>query len=45
MMQCYAQGFTFMKNFLVGTLVYSGILFGGFELAQEHFPVLKLQLT
>ncbi len=45
LMQCYAQGFPFMKNFLMGTLVYSGILFGGFELAQQRFPVLKLQLT
>ena len=45
LLQCYAQGFPFMKNFLMGTLAYSGILFGGFELAKQRFPVLKLQLV
>ena len=45
LVQCYAQGFPFMKNFLIGTLVYSGILFGGFELVKQRFPVLKLQLA
>ena len=45
LIQCYAQGFPFMKNFLMGNLVYSGILFGGFELAQQRYPVLKLQLV
>ncbi|MDN3654094.1 hypothetical protein QWZ08_00565 [Ferruginibacter paludis] len=29
--QCYIQGFPFMRNFLAGTLVYSGIMFGAFE--------------
>jgi len=29
--QCYAQGFPLMKNFLAGTLVYSGIMFGAYE--------------
>lgn len=43
LIQCYAQGFPFMKHFLVGNLVFSGVLFGGFELAQIRFPVLKLQ--
>jgi len=43
LIQCYAQGLPFMKHFLIGNLVYSGILFGGFELAQIRFPVLKLQ--
>ena len=33
LIQCYTQGFLFMKHFLIGNLVYSGILFGGFELA------------
>ena len=45
LMQCYAQGFPFMKNFLMGTLVYNGILFGGFKLVQQRFPVLKLQMA
>lgn len=45
LVQCYAQGFPFMKNFLMGTLVYNGILFGGFKLVQQRFPVLKLQMA
>ncbi len=44
LIQCYAQGFPFMKNFLMGNLVYSAIMFGGFSLAQQRFPVLKFQL-
>ena len=43
LLQCYAQGFPFMKSFLIGNLVYSAILFGGFELAQQRFPVLKFR--
>ncbi len=45
LLQCYAQGLPFMRNFLLGNLVYSGILFGGFELAQRRYPVLKLQMA
>lgn len=30
------------KNFLIGTLVYSGILFGGFELLQRRYSALRL---
>jgi hypothetical protein len=45
LIQCYAQGFPFMKHFLIGNLVYSIILFGGFELAQIRFPVLKLKVA
>jgi hypothetical protein len=33
LMQCYAQGFPLMLNFLAGTVVYSAILFGIFEWA------------
>jgi hypothetical protein len=43
--QCYAQGFPFMRNFLIGNLVYGGILFGGFELVQRRLPILKLQVV
>lgn len=42
LMQCYAQGFPFMKNFLAGTLVYSGIMFGIFELVKRYSPKLAL---
>jgi hypothetical protein len=30
--QCYVQGFPFMRNFMAGTLLYSAVLFGGYEL-------------
>ena len=43
LIQCYAQGFPFMKNFMMGNLVYSGILFGAFQFAEWRYPVLKLQ--
>ena len=38
--QCLTQGFSYMKNFLVGTLAYSGLMFGAFELLQVRFPKL-----
>jgi hypothetical protein len=40
--QCLTQGFPFMKNFLVGTLAYSGLMFGAFELLQIRFPKLAI---
>lgn len=40
--QCYIQGFPFMKNFLLGTLVYSGIMFGAFEWMKAKRPSLQL---
>lgn len=40
--QCYIQGFPFMRNFLSGTLVYSGIMFGVFEWMKAKQPALKL---
>ena len=40
--QCYIQGFPFMRNFLSGTLVYSGIMFGAFEWMKVKQPALKL---
>jgi len=45
LLQCYVQGVPFMRNFLLSNLVYGGILFGGFELAQRRYPVLKLQMA
>ncbi len=39
-LQCLAQGFPYMKNFLIGTLVYSGLMFGAFELLKVRFPKL-----
>jgi Family of unknown function (DUF6580) len=41
LLQCYWQGFPFMINFLLGTLFYSAVMFGGFEWIQKKFPVLQ----
>jgi len=41
--QCYLQAIPFMKNMLIGNIVYSGILFGGFELLQKRYPVLQFK--
>lgn len=41
LLQCYAQGFPFMKNFLAGTLVYSGVMFGAFEWMKLKKPSLQ----
>jgi hypothetical protein len=40
LVQCYLQGLPFMRNFLAGTLMYSGLMFGAFELAKRRFPAL-----
>ncbi len=37
---CYEMAIPFFRNELLGTLVYSGVLFGAFELAKRRFPVL-----
>jgi len=38
---CYAAGIPFLKNTLLGDLVYWSVLFGAFEFAQYKFPVLR----
>lgn len=40
--QCLTQGIPFMKNFFVGTIAYSAIMFGAFELLQVRFPKLAV---
>lgn len=40
LLQCLVQGFPYMKNFLLGTLVYSSIAFGLCELLYHKFPQL-----
>ncbi len=42
---CYAAGLPFFKNTLIGDLVYTSILFGLFEFAQNRIPFLKIQLS
>lgn len=42
LMACFAAGIPFFKGTLFGNLFYSAVLFGGFELAQERMPELRL---
>lgn len=41
LMACYTAAIPFFKNTLMGDLVYCGVLFGSFELAQTRIPALK----
>ena len=41
---CYTMAVPYMINFLLGTLFYSALLFGTFELAQKRFPILSKPL-
>lgn len=43
LMNCYVAAIPFLKGTLLGDLVYSGILFGTFALAQRQFPALRLE--
>ena len=37
---CYVAALPFLKNWLAGTLVWSALLFGGFELLQRRSPLI-----
>jgi len=37
---CYTMALPFFRNEVLGTLMYSVVLFGAFELAKRRFPVL-----
>ena len=37
---CYIAGLPFMKNWMIGTLVWSAMLFGGFELLRRRWLIL-----
>lgn len=39
---CYKMAIPCLQGFLLGTLAYSAVFFGIFEIAQRQFPVLKL---
>ena len=41
---CYYLALPFMKNLLIGNLIFGTIFFGVFELLQKRFPVLQLQI-
>lgn len=43
LMQCLIAAIPFEKSFLIGTLLYSAVMFGGYELLGYRFPRLKLQ--
>lgn len=38
---CYSAGLPFLKNTLMGDLVYTGVLFGVFEFAQYKIPSIQ----
>lgn len=40
--QCYLQAIPFLKNMLLGNLIYSGILYSGFEILQKRYSLLRL---
>lgn len=40
LIECYIAAIPFFKNTLISALVYSGVLFGSFELAKYRFSVL-----
>lgn len=40
LLQCYVQGYPFFKHFLIGTLVYSGVLFGLYAWMKASYPSL-----
>lgn len=37
----YVAGIPFFRNMVVGDLVFAALLFGGFYLAERHFPALR----
>jgi hypothetical protein len=45
LIMCYAAAIPFMKNMLIGNLVFGAIMFGIFELAQRTFPILQVRKT
>jgi hypothetical protein len=42
LISCYVAAIPYMQNMLIANLVFSGIMFGAFELAQKKYPELKL---
>jgi len=41
LLKCYYLSIPYMKDFFFGTIFYSGIMFGAFELAQKKIPLLS----
>ena len=44
-LQCYFMALPFLKNMLIGNLVFCGVLFGAFEFMQRKYPVLRVQAS
>lgn len=40
--RCYFLALPYMKNLLLGNLIFGAIFFGGFEFLQKRFPILQL---
>jgi hypothetical protein len=45
LMMCYYLALPFMKNLLIGNLVFGAVFFGVFELLQKQFPILQLETS
>jgi hypothetical protein len=45
LMACYLAAIPFAQNMLVGNLLFSAILFGGYELLALQWPVLRRPAT
>jgi hypothetical protein len=43
LLKCYYLALPYLKDFFLGTVIYSAIMFGIFEFAQRRFPVLSVQ--
>ena len=41
LIECYTMGIPFFKNTIIGDLLFSGVIFGGFAIAQKQFLILK----
>lgn len=42
-MQSYIAALPFFQNTLLGDLFYSALLFGGFAMAERHYPLLRVR--
>ena len=41
LLECYVAGLPFLRNGLLGDLLYAGVLFGGLALAERRFNSLR----
>jgi len=45
LMQAWVAGIPFLQNSLLGNLVFTALMFGGFALLQQRYPVLRQSTT